>query len=740
MRTYLIIAMLMLGAGTVAPLTAQGWIDPIPGGGGHGVDKVRTDVRTEVVGRVAIVQVEEWFRNRGARLGEGVYLYPLPGEAVFSSFSLYQDDRELRGEMMDADKARSIYEEIVRRKRDPALIELVGQGLVRARVFPINPGETRKITLRYTQLLGRSGDALQFRYLAGRRGTNLPNSRPPQERPVAPDPAPITFTLVADSGAMFDDPFSPTHRVRVDREDGRLRVRPQEELSGTFSLFLPFAREVVGIALATHRPSSTEPGYFMLTLSPGRATGATLPRDITVVLDVSGSMSGSKLEQARDALRQMLESLDGDDRFRLIAFSNRVTAYRAGWTGSSNTELAPARRWLNGLVADGGTNIAGALEEAFDAQTPTGRLPIVLFLTDGLPSVGEQDPERIAERARADRGRNRVFAFGVGYDVNTYLLDRLTEAGRGATQFVEPGEDVGDALGTLLTKIRHPVLTDLAIDRAPARLTEIFPNELPDLFVGDELTVFGRYELRGAPEGTLSIRGRRNDAAERFESRVGFPEHDRANDFIPRLWAARKLGHLTRTIRLEGHSARLEEEIRQLALRYGLLSEYSSYLVQEPDPVLAADRTRGGGGSGSIAMPSVAPAQAAGQMAVMAAKRSQEQREAQSQVELEELNDRLAARAGGPAQAHVAGRFFALTHGVWTDLAHDASVPVVDIEPYSDAYFALVALAPELEQWLKAFDAVLVAGAETSIRIADGGASQMTDTQLARLVRLFRGH
>jgi len=163
MRTLIATLTLTLLAG---PLAARGWIEPLPNVLGSGVSKVRTTVHVTVTGRIAQVEVEEWFRNDGGILGEGDYVYPLPGDAVFSNFSLFQGDQELRGETMNADDARAIYEEIVRKKRNP---KLVGHGMIRARVFPIEPGDTRKITLRYTQVMNRAGDALQFRYVAGSR-------------------------------------------------------------------------------------------------------------------------------------------------------------------------------------------------------------------------------------------------------------------------------------------------------------------------------------------------------------------------------------------------------------------------------------------------------------------------------------------------------------------------------------------------------------------------------------------
>ena len=727
------------------PLTAQGWIEPIPGRPGFGVIKVRTAVSVQVTGRIARVEVEEWFRNDGPGLGEGDYLYPLPGEAVFSNFSLFQGDQELTGETMDAEQARRIYEEIVRRKKDPALIELAGHGLIRSRVFPIGPGETRKITLRYTQILPRAGDALQFRYSAGSRNGGWSVPRPEgATRPLGvSEPAPLTFTLVADSGGAFGDPFSPTHEVLVSREDGRLTVRPDRELTGDFTLFLPLARGLVGITVATHRPAG-EDGYFMLTLSPGAADGRILPRDVTVVLDVSGSMSGSKLDQAKAALRQLLASLGDNDRFRLLTFSNGVTAFRPGWTEARPGDVADARRWVEQLSANGGTNIAGALTEAFRLNSPEGRLPIVVFVTDGLPSVGEQNPERIAAQAEVDRGRSRVFAFGVGHDVNTYLLDRLSLAGRGSTEYVQPGDNVERALGALAAKIQHPVLTDLAIAAAPVELLEIYPITLPDLFRGDELVVFGRYRVtQRSRTGDVVITGRRNARTERFATEAQFPEHVLGNDFIPRLWASRKIGELSRAIRLEGHTPELERQIRETALRYGLLSQYTSYLVQEPDvvavgPTIPAGRVRHMGGvTGRMAQPAMAPA-SVGAGAVAAAERSRVRREVRTAAQLQDAEEEAFKQAFDADLRHVAGRVFVEQGGIWTDLLSSDSLSAVVIAPYSQAYFELLRLLPELKPYAMQFEQCEVAGRLVRIRLADGGVETMSASMLARVVREFR--
>ncbi|PYP40465.1 MAG: hypothetical protein DMD48_03615 [Gemmatimonadetes bacterium] len=505
---------------------------------------------------------------------------------------------------------------------------------------------------------------------------------------------------------------------------------------GDFELLLPLARGLVGLSLIPHHPVG-EDGYFMLLLAPGAAAdapGGALRRDLVAVIDISGSMSGAKIEQAKAALIQLLGSLRTNDRFRLVAFSGGVRRYAEGWTDATTERRRDAATWIRSLEAEGGTNIGGALTEAFAVSPAEQSLGVVVFLTDGQASTGETDPERIAENAEHGRGRFRVFSFGVGDDVNTYLLDRLTERARGTTEYIRPGENIERAVGSLAAKVASPVLTDVTISAgAGVELYDLQPGSMPDLFAGDEMVVLGRYRGAGSTEQSVTVRGRRNGRQEEFTTTFTDRDNNDAR-YIEQLWAARKAGALSKEIRLRGQTRELMDSLKQLALRYGILTEYTSYLVQEPTIAL-----RGAAESRLMRAPAAAPADQAGAASVNRAAQERSMAEAVVVVDSASFDELRRAHSGINPTQRVGGRLFIMRDGTWTDLGHGDSLRVVTIAPYSDAYFALLKALPDLRDAATLEPAVLVAGRRASIKIGEGGKTSWLPGELERLVREFRG-
>jgi Ca-activated chloride channel family protein len=716
------------------------------------VVRVSSNVRTTIDGRVARVEVEEQFQNTGPRIAEGSYLYPLPKNAVFSDFSLWMGDQEIKGEIMNAGEARKIYEDIVRRLKDPALLSLEGHGLIRARVFPIQAGETRRVKLRYTQVLERAGDAMRLRYSIGPRRHGP--ERGLGDRTESRFRDTFSYRVTVPNPDDIGTPYSPTHPIDTERRNGRLVVTLSPDATGDVDLFIPLRRGLVGTSILTHAPGG-EDGFFMLLLAPPHdENGQVVPRDLSLVVDVSGSMSGDKLDQAKEALTQALGTLRPADRFRLVAFSSGIRHFREGFTPATAANLRRARTFVRNLTATGGTNIAGALDAVLGTAGAEDRLPIIVFMTDGLPSVGEREPDRIAEAASSRIGRARIFTVGVGHDVNTYLLDRLAIEGRGSAEYVAPDADVETAVGTLLSKIQFPALVNLRIVRAPVELEQSYPATLPDLFYGEELVVFGRYQGRGT--GNVVIEGERNGRRERFTARGVFPRTEHDNEYLPRLWASRRIGDLTRTIRIEGSTPALIEEVRELGLHYGIITEYTSYLVQEPVPGTPftleelrlnapVEQSLQGGARAARGQTGREAFKRAEASSEMANAKSLAAADAVAESRMRAIGGVSGEREGDAFNAReaqvrrVSGRLFVRRDAIWTDARHSDSLQVIEVAPFSDAYFALVRALPEITPYLSTEGSVLIAGKRASIKFTEAGAETLSRRRINQVVRMFRG-
>jgi Ca-activated chloride channel family protein len=555
------------------------------------------------------------------------------------------------------------------------------------------------------------GDAWRFRYASGR------------------DATPRSFHMELDGAGGIGEPYSPTHRVIAVRRGNVMEVTLADaSWNGELEMLLPLTRGLVGMSLITHRPAGERDGYFMMLLAPGQEDETrSVRRDIVGVLDISGSMSGEKLDQAKAALVQLVGSLRPGDRFRLIAFSSTVRRDSPGWRDASPENVRAAQEWVRSLPAEGGTNIAGALTEAFAASPAEGALGVVVFLTDGLPTVGETDPERIADAADRARGRFRVFSFGIGYDVNTYLLDRLTERARGVTEYVGPGSNIETAVGSLAAKIASPVMTDLTLSGDGVEIYDLQPGSLPDLFAGDEMVVLGRYRTAERGPWGMTVTGRRGGREQRFTTRAAADAP--ASGYVTHLWAARKAGALGREIRLRGQTPEVMKELKDLALRYGILTEYTAYLVQEPGAVAVRQLER---------MRTPMPSQQFGAPSVAQSRRDAKSASSAIAAESADLDELTRAQMGAARTQQVGGRVFVWRDSVWSDLRHGTEMPVVSVEAFSDAYFALMQALPELAKPATLEPAVLVAGRRVSVKIGVHGKAVWGEGELEALVRNFR--
>jgi Ca-activated chloride channel family protein len=727
------------------PGFAQGWIVPRPCGFGimpvegrptvappirecrQNIVRTRSDVRVELADRVLRYEVEERFVNRGGLVGEADYLFPLPANAAFQDLKLSINGELVSGETMNAGQARGIYESIVRAQRDPALVEWMGHGLLRARIFPINPGEEKRIVVRFQSVASREGDALRIDYFrGGAPGTT--NVR---------DDGSNSFTLTYRATPELGTPYSPTHQLDVHNNANRTEVAVRGDAKDV-TLLVPAQRgSTAAISTLAYAPGN-EDAFALITVTPPAAQREeAIPRDITLVLDVSGSMSGRKIEQARAAGRQLLATLRPADRFRLIDFSSDVRTFQNDFVSATDANVRQATRYLDALDASGGTNIEGALREAMRPAVADGRLPIILFLTDGEPTIGETQPDRLATiasdaNARARESR-RIFTFGLGSDVNVSLLETLALEGRGTSQFVRPDESVERMVGIVADRLVGPVLTDVRIRvEGDPRLSRMLPGQPSDLFADHDLVALARYSGHG--QARVIVEGNRRGTPVRWTSTVDFPDRERDNQFVARLWAAQRVGYLSAEKRKRGASQEIDEEIRTLGERYGIPTEFTSYLVTEPSMV--ANR-RG----------VMAPASAAGAMAPVAEQRFEMAKAASAQraVASVAVVDSMKAAATPPSadmrrdaatMRRIDARTFTLRDGVWTDARFRTGMETIIIKPYSKAYFDLVSQFPELRSVFALGNRVIVVGKSIAISLDESkGANELTAALQSSIAR-----
>jgi Ca-activated chloride channel family protein len=440
-------------------------------------------------------------------------------------------------------------------------------------------------------------------------------------------------------------------------------------------------------------------------------------------------MSGKKIEQAREAGKQLLATLSPRDRFRLIDFASDVRTFRDEPLFATRDNIAAAERYLDRLRAEGSTNISGALEEALSVPASNGRLPLVLFVTDGEATVGERNPEKIAEQAANERGRRRIFTFGVGADLNVALLERLALEGRGTAHFVRPNESVERAVSVVASRLTSPVATDLRVRVEGARLSRMHPAGPYDLFAGQDLVVLARYE----GSGTILIRfeGESANGPVSWTTEAELPERDRDNAFVARLWATQRVGYLSAERRRNGPSPEIDDEIRSLGEKYGIPTELTSYLVLEPGQVANRRRVDSardlGAARGAAAAPRVQAFEEAKAASAMRSARTLAEADAAAPV----------AREEGIISRRVDTRTFVLRDSVWTDARFSEGTRVVKVKAYSEAYFALVRELPDLAAAFALGDRVLVRGTSVAIAIAPDGVERMSGDEIASVVRAW---
>lgn len=542
--------------------------------------------------QVARIQVGQSFVNTGPVPLEVQFLFPLPYDGAVDQLTFMIDGKEVTGKLMPASEARAIYESIVRSNRDPALLEWMGMGLFQTSVFPVPAGAERKVSLRYNQLLPKDRGLTDF---VVPLSTAKYSSHPVEK---------ISFEIAIESTIDVTNVYSPTHNVEIKRPDSKhalVTCRMLNEVPATdFRLMYGVDPGQVGANVISYRPSTAEDGYFLLLASPQvKSADAERPRKtIVFVVDRSGSMTGKKFEQARSAMKFVLNNLREGDLFNIVAYDTNVESFRPELEKFNEETRKAAIGFVEGLYAGGGTNINGALTTALSQLKDDSRPNYVVFLTDGLPTVGMTNESQICQAAKAsNKVRARILSFGVGYDVNSRLLDRISRDGFGLSEYVRPDEDIEAHVSSVYRNISAPVLTNataqfefdqLAVEAGPP-INRYYPKTEFDLFEGQQLVIVGRYKKSGAAK--VVIKGRVGDQAQShdFPATLVDKSADETYAFVEKLWALRRIGEIIDQLDLVGKNDELVKELVMLSTRHGILTPYTSFLADETQRPLVSE-------------------------------------------------------------------------------------------------------------------------------------------------------
>ncbi|HNR99809.1 MAG TPA: VIT and VWA domain-containing protein [Planctomycetota bacterium] len=670
-------------------------------------------LKVEIRDQAAHTAVEETFFNPNDFPLEGAFVLPIPPEARIDAFTFFMDGKEVRGEILSREDAQRYYRDIVARLIDPALLEYMDKGLVRVRMFPIPARGEGKVRFAYTQILSSEAGQLAYYYPFG---TNKFSSAPLEQ---------AVIDIAVRSSVPLKVIYSPRYEVDVARR-GETEARVSFERRGflpadDFVLYIGRTEADFGVASIAHRTGS-EDGYVLLAVAPKQefGPGGIQPKDIVFVLDVSGSMAmDRKLQQAKEALCFCVRALSPEDRFNLVAFSTAARRFKPGLADAGGRAEKEALEFIDGLEAVGGTNIDDALETALRLRPEEGERPfMVVFLTDGQPTIGVTDPAAIVQNvARRRSGALRLFVFGVGDDVNTVLLDRLAGENGGTRRYVRPGENLEAGISAFYQQIARPVLSQVTLNFSKGGVYDLCPPKITDIFHGSQIILTGRYREPG--EQVLEIAGTCAGKTYSYRFPIALKAEDAEASYLPRLWATRKIGYLLDEIRLHGGQSELIEEVKTLARRYGIVTPYTSYFVHDDKalvrgggPRAAAAPRAGGEGERGLRAPD-ADGAPGGMALAPSGARAVERSET-----LARLKDRTLAlpeegAAGGARAAEegirvVGAKTFYLREGVWVDSLHTEGMAVRTIAYLSPEYFDCLAAQPELGRYFALGKEVLV--------------------------------
>jgi Ca-activated chloride channel family protein len=578
-----------IASNVIIPQSRRTAFMPVPE---SGETIVITDVKvlTDILESTATTTIEIRIENKSNRRQEAELMIPVPDNVVIRGFAYDGPGGEIEAKILAKEEARRIYEQLVAKIRDPAFVEFIGYRLIRSSVFPVEPRGKQKVRITYEHLLETDGNRIDYVL--------------PRTESLDYD-VPWEVTVNIKAKRPISTVYSPSHKVDIERiDENNVKVKVTEKAGrepGAFRLSYLLEKNGVTASLLAYPDEKLGGGYFLLIaglpVEKPKADDQKIKREITLVIDQSGSMRNEKIEQVKEAALQIIAGLEKGEVFNIIVYSNTVQWFSPQAVIKTQETEKAAAAYIKGITATGGTNIYDALKAALEQKPADDMLPIVLFMTDGLPTVGQTSEVAIRELVtKSNPYKRRVFTFGVGVDLNAPLLDKIASESKGKSEFVLPKEDVEVKIGKVFQGLKGPVLADVELEilgengkAAYGRTRDILPDRIPDLFESDQVVLLGQYV--GTAPITFKLSGNYFGRKRSFQFTFDFDKADVKNGFVPRLWASRKIAELIDTIRQMGAEPgtstndpkvkEMVDEIVKLSMEYGILTEYTAFLATE---------------------------------------------------------------------------------------------------------------------------------------------------------------
>jgi Ca-activated chloride channel family protein len=543
-----------------------------------------TEVKAEISGGFARVEVSQRYANPGKERVEAIYTFPLPENAAVTDMFMRISTRVIVGEIHGREDAKRIYETAKSSGQTAALLEQERTNIFTQSLANIPPGEKIFVHIKYVHEVHY--DAGKYRFVFPMTvGPRFTEGAPDASR-IAPPPLlpgersghDIEVSVKVSPGLPITNLHSVSHQLVVERpapDQANVSLAPSDGIPNKdFVLEWGLKAAKPEIALLSHREK--DDGYLMMLVAPQPrvAPADAASKEMVFVIDTSGSQSGEPLAKEKQLVRRALQSMNPRDTFRLIRFDNHPAAYSPDALSGSTDNIRTALSWVNGLNAGGGTRLNAAMTEALETPRDPARRRFVFFLTDGL--IGRED-EVIAE-IQDNLGDGRVFTFGVGSSVNRALLESMAKAGRGFAQYVRNDEDGAKVVELFYRRVRNPLLLDLKVDWGGLPVTDVEPAVLPDLFDAQPVYVFARYS--GASTGTVTVTGHFSGHTYERKLAVRLPAKREANASLAPVWARRRVERLMDE-QAHGEKPELVAQVRELGLKYRLMTKYTSFVAVE---------------------------------------------------------------------------------------------------------------------------------------------------------------